>query len=154
MAIKTSLKKILLIDDDTDDCFFFQDQLKEIEPAMKLVCINETKHLLLHALEMQPDLIFLDIDMPGQDGFESLAELKGHPDLKNIPVVMYSSSYLPKDVEKAYRRGASLYVSKPAGLAPIKATLKGILSLDWKHPERITAGHFLNDSYREFRVSE
>ncbi|HEX8313403.1 MAG TPA: response regulator [Flavisolibacter sp.] len=150
--MKTMLKKILLVDDDADDCFFFGEQLKEIEPSLKLVCLNETKHLLLHASELNPDLIFLDIDMPGMDGFDCLVDLKKHPELKQIPVVMYSSSFLPKDMAKAYRLGASLYVSKPAGLAPIKATIKGIIELDWSQPEKITADHFNRDRYTSFRL--
>ena len=154
MAIKSIIKKVLLVDDDHDDCFFFEEQLQELDPSIKLVCINEARHLFLHAKELQPDLIFLDIDMPNLNGFNCLTHLKEQEELKRIPIVMYSSSFQPKDIEKAYLYGANLYVTKPAGLAAIKATLRGILELDWEEPTKVTADYFPQGKYRRFHISK
>jgi PleD family two-component response regulator len=154
MAINTTIRKILLVDDDHDDCFFFEEQLKAIDPSLKLVCINEAKHLFLHAKELKPDLIFLDIDMPSLNGFRCLSQLRENEDLKSIPVVMYSSSFQPKDIEKAYLYGANLYVTKPSSLADIEATLKGILELDWSQPLKVTADYFPEGKYKRFKASK
>jgi len=153
MATQTSLQKILLVDDDIDDCGFFEEQLKEIAPAVKLLCINETTHLLLHVSELKPDLIFLDVDMPRKNGFDCLTELKKDPALSPIPIVIYSSSFLPRDIERAYRQGASLYVTKPAGLDDIKATVKAIIELNWLQPDKIRDAYFINQKFTPFKLN-
>ena len=63
-----------------------------------------------------PDVIFLDINMPRLDGFEVLGELKADPQLRNIPVIMVTSTDSQREVNRAYELGASSYVVKPVGV--------------------------------------
>jgi CheY-like chemotaxis protein len=63
-----------------------------------------------------PDLILLDLNLPGKDGREVLAEVKNDDELKQIPVVVLSASPADEDVEDAYARHANAYVRKPANL--------------------------------------
>ena len=60
-----------------------------------------------------PDIIFLDLRMPRQDGITTLRIIKEKPELKHIPVVMISTSKTPDEINECYRLGASGYVSKP-----------------------------------------
>ena len=104
--------------------------------------------------ELKPDLIFLDIDMPDLNGFRCLTELKKHTELSKTPVVMYSSSFHPSDIEKAYLYGANLYLTKPSSLREIRDSFMGILQLGWEHPEQVTATYFPDGKYKRFQVPE
>ena len=64
----------------------------------------------------RPGLILLDLNLPGTDGREVLAEIKGHDELKSIPVIMLTTSNAQDDVEACYNDGASSYIQKPVDL--------------------------------------
>ncbi|MDJ0568189.1 MAG: response regulator [Pleurocapsa sp. MO_192.B19] len=65
------------------------------------------------SLSPRPSLIILDLNLPGTDGREVLAELKQNEDLQTIPVVIFSTSSNPKDIDACYRHGISGYIAKP-----------------------------------------
>ena len=60
-----------------------------------------------------PQLILLDLNMPRKNGFEALAEIKADENLCKIPIIIFTTSKAPKDIEKAYLLGANCFVSKP-----------------------------------------
>ena len=64
----------------------------------------------------RPGLILLDLDLPGIDGREVLAEIKNDPELKTIPVVVFTISNDEQEIEKCYQAGANGYVKKPVNL--------------------------------------
>ena len=66
-----------------------------------------------------PDVILLDLNLPRKGGLEVLAEIKADPELQNIPVVVFTSSSAPLDINRAYRSRASCYVTKPADLSEL-----------------------------------
>lgn len=72
------------------------------------------------------DLVLLDLNLPGVDGIEVLETLRGHPDLRHLPVVVLSSSKSEADIRQAYTAGANAYLGKPLGLAPMVDLLDGI----------------------------
>lgn len=74
----------------------------------------------------RPDLILLDLNMPGMGGLEVLAELKSDPDLRSIPTVMLTSSAAETDVARAYEHQASGYIVKPVDLDDFIAVIGGI----------------------------
>ncbi len=61
----------------------------------------------------QPGIILLDLNLPGTDGHEVLAELKRSPDLQHIPVIVLTTSSDERDIERSYRNGANSYITKP-----------------------------------------
>lgn len=63
-----------------------------------------------------PDLVLLDLDLPGKHGLEVLAEIKSDPALRRIPVVILTTSAADTDIAAAYDLGANAYVTKPLGL--------------------------------------
>ena len=110
-------KLFLLVDDDYDDAELFCEALSELKTQVKFRHVDESKSLfqfLQNADEKKPDLLFLDINMPPVSGWESLTELKKHPEYKNIPVVMYSTSTSMRDNEAAITSGAIGLLSKPS----------------------------------------
>jgi len=78
---------------------------------------------LLILNEFLPDIIFLDIQMPGVDGFEVLAYLRREPRLANVPVVIVTSDDQPETASKARRTGALLTIVKPASLEGLERVL-------------------------------
>jgi len=64
----------------------------------------------------RPGIILLDLNMPGTDGFEVLAEIKKDNELKKIPVIVLTTSSDERDIDKCYSQGANSYVQKPVDL--------------------------------------
>jgi CheY-like chemotaxis protein len=128
---------ILLADDDKDDCFFFDKALKKIPIATHLTIVHDGEQLINYLSENSgnlPDVLFLDLSMPRKTGFECLAEIKQNKKLKNIPVVMFSTSY-ERDahyeqnmINMCYKIGAHDYIRKPGNFSQLKHTLHNALA--------------------------
>ena len=73
-----------------------------------------------------PDIIFLDVQMPGVDGFEVLAFLRREPQLKDVPVVMITSDDQPETALKARRTGALLTLIKPVSVETLERVLRTV----------------------------
>jgi CheY-like chemotaxis protein len=129
---------IFLADDDEDDCVLFQDAMNEVAQEYELIITYDGQELL-ETLEARvpptPHVIFIDLNMPRKDGMECLQEIRSMEKLKNIPVVILSTSSQANSIERAYALGASHYVTKPGTYAMLKKTIELVLSIDWNaHP--------------------
>jgi CheY-like chemotaxis protein len=76
------------------------------------------------ALDNQPDVILLDINLPGISGFEALDILRADPETAHIPVVALSANAMPRDVEKGLRAGFFHYLTKPIKLNELLDTVR------------------------------
>ncbi|MBF4516977.1 response regulator [Flavobacterium sp. ANB] len=121
-------KNILQIDDDDDDCVFFLEALKEVSTAAYTAIHNPVQALgQLINKEIRPDLIFLDINMPVMNGMELLAEIKKNEPLKNIPVIIFSTS-IPFEIKsKVNDLGILDYYIKPNDFGVLKMLLKNLI---------------------------
>jgi CheY-like chemotaxis protein len=79
-----------------------------------------------------PDLIILDLNLPGTDGREVLATIKQSKALKQIPVVVFSTSSNPKDIEACYQSGANSYLLKPMNINELKESVRMMLDYWFK----------------------
>jgi CheY-like chemotaxis protein len=114
---------ILLADDDADDRQLTRDALAENRLLNELHEVTDGESLLdylCHRGEYsdprtspRPGLILLDLSMPKKDGCEALAEIKGDPQLRQIPVIVMTTSSAEEDVCRSYDLGASSYITKP-----------------------------------------
>lgn len=114
---------ILLADDDEDDRILARNALIESRLANDLSFVENGEELLDYLLRRgkyvnpadspTPGLILLDLNMPRKDGREALQEIKAHPVLKRIPVVVLTTSKEDEDVLRSYDLGANSYISKP-----------------------------------------
>jgi CheY-like chemotaxis protein len=132
------LKKmnILLADDDTDDCNFFDKVLSEIPILTQLEFVHDGEELMNYLSENTenlPDVIFLDLSMPRKNGFECLSEMKEDKMLKDIPVVMFSTSF-PQDisyeqnmVNMLLKIGAHGYIRKSGDFNKLKLVIHNTL---------------------------
>ncbi len=124
------IRDILLVDDDLDDIDLFREALNEIDSLVNFHSAkNGRKALeLLHSPQIiTPDLIFLDINMPEMNGWRCLAELKSTPLLKEIPVIMYSTSATKMDEQRASSLGAKSIYQKPERFEDLKRLLKTVI---------------------------
>lgn len=124
--------RILLADDDDDDCELFQQALIEVELNAKLTTVEDGDRLMQHlaANEAQhPDLIFLDINLPRKTGKECLKEIRRSKQFQNVPVIMFTTSSHQEDIDETFANGANLYVSKPVFFRDEVEILKKIFLL-------------------------
>jgi CheY-like chemotaxis protein len=142
--------KVVLADNDKDDQEIFTDALNETNIPTEITTVDNGKELIDHLKDPSqpnPDIIFMDINMPVKDGKEALKEMKEDDTLKDIPTVMLSTSASPKDVDETFDAGASLYVRKPYSFRNFVLLLKKIFSLKW-------AGALLKPLRKSFFISE
>ena len=107
---------IMLADDDNDDREFFEEIVTEIDSSIKVKVVESGEQLMkiLTAKNASlPDMLFLDLNMPGKDGKQCLREIKSDPGLMHLPVIIYSTSALPGDIKDTHLNGANLYLRKP-----------------------------------------
>ena len=107
-----SLQKILYVEDDPDNLVLMTRVIRKLSDYELFTANTANKGLEL-ATKHKPDLIILDINLPGMDGFEALQELQKNPDTSHIPVFALSASAMPEQVEKGYNAGFSAYLTKP-----------------------------------------
>ena len=113
---KIKTLNILLADDDTDDCNFFKEALVKLNLSANLKTVNdgeELMQLLTNETIDLPNLLFLDINMPRKNGFECLSEIKKNDRLKDLPIVIFSTSNSRDSINHAFKIGANIYIRKP-----------------------------------------
>ncbi|NMH28807.1 response regulator [Flavobacterium silvaticum] len=125
-------RSIFLSDDDSDDCTLFSEALMEITGEANLTVSNDGARLmqLLEDTPPAPEIIFLDLNMPRKNGFECLQEIRQSPKLRDIPVVIFSTSSNSDVVERMFEGGANFYITKPASYNLLKKAIAYVLSLD------------------------
>jgi CheY-like chemotaxis protein len=118
--------RILHVEDNIGDVRLIAEALKEggrpHEIAVATDGVEALDYLFkrgLHGQAPTPDVILLDLNLPKRGGLEVLAEVKADPELQNIPVVVFTSSSAPLDINRAYRSHASCYITKPADLGEL-----------------------------------
>lgn len=117
------------IDDDFDDCEIFYDALQQVSQASYLSIHDPIIALRkLMDLDVVPDIIVLDINMPGMNGLDLLGQLKREVNTCNIPVIIFSTSSQEKHKTLAYERGAKDYITKPADFETLKRVVREILA--------------------------
>ena len=127
-------RKFFIADDDPDDQELFIDALHEINELFECVTATDGTEALetLSSHLFVPDLIFLDLNMPKMDGRECLSEIKKDAFLKEIPVIIYSTSSEKKDIMDVMQSGASYYLQKPSRYEELSRALLKIIFFDWK----------------------
>ncbi|TDO67877.1 response regulator receiver domain-containing protein [Flavobacterium chryseum] len=129
--------KIILAEDDKDDQELFIDALDAAEVNSEVVTVKNGQELvdtLKDKSQPDPDIIFIDIDMPVKDGKKALEEIKGDKELKDIPTVMLSTWSHPGDIEDTFDKGADLYIQKPNSFNGFVMILKKVFFLHWAKP--------------------
>lgn len=123
------IRNFFLVDDDKDDTDLFADALKDIDSSIEFNyafnCDDLTRGLVED--KFNPQIIFLDINMPGMSGWQCLEALKNGEKTKNIPIIMYSTSSALLDGRKAIRGGAIGFYEKPSRFEWLKEFLEMVV---------------------------
>lgn len=123
---------ILLADDDEDDCMFFKDALDELSIPASFNAVNngvELMDFLQNNLPKLPQVLFLDLNMPRKSGTECLTEIKGSEKLRQLPVIIYSTSSNLEVMDLLYEKGAQYYIRKPADFSNLKSVIGSAIDL-------------------------
>src|SRR5690606_8691590 len=128
--------RIVLADDDEDDCMFFSEALSELSLSITLKTVFnwlELMDVLQGDFPKLTDVIFMDMNMPLKSGMECLLVLKENELLRDITVIIYSTSFNPEIIALLYENGARYYIRKPADFSNIKSVIKKAISLIQKN---------------------
>jgi len=114
---------ILLADDDEDDVVLIRDSFQKSKLANDLRVVEDGVELLDYLKRTgafadptdapRPDIILLDLNMPRMDGREALKKIKSDPELKDIPIVILTTSKTHADICSSYNDGANSFITKP-----------------------------------------
>jgi two-component system cell cycle response regulator DivK len=119
-------KRILAIDDQEDNRRILRDLLAAVD--YEVIEAMDGEAAVAQAEKHVPDLILMDIQLPGIDGYEATRRIKANPTLAHIPVIAVTSYALTGDEEKAIESGCDSYIAKPysprALLAKVREFLK------------------------------
>jgi chemotaxis family two-component system response regulator Rcp1 len=114
--------KVLYIDDAVEDRTLLTEILAQIAPDIQLeVAENGESGLAKLAGAYRPNLVLLDLNMPGMDGFEVLKLIKGDPGLKSLPVIVFSVTTASLHINQAFEIGANAVINKPLTLEEYKS---------------------------------
>ena len=124
---------VLLVEDDPGDVDLTRESLRESKVAVTLEVVNDGLKALQYlkregpyAKAVRPDVILLDLNLPKRDGREVLREIKSDEDLKQIPVVVLTTSDTETDILQTYGLGANCYITKPVGLDQFSKVVRTI----------------------------
>ncbi|HNB24720.1 MAG TPA: response regulator [Candidatus Melainabacteria bacterium] len=111
--------KVVVADDDQSAVDLLREAFERSAFSCQLEAVFSGQQLLDYLRKEEgrederPSLILLDLNMPGKDGRQTLREIKADPELKNIPIIIMTSSELEEDIEKSYQSGVNAYLKKP-----------------------------------------
>jgi len=127
---------ILMAEDDEDDRIMSRDALREARLVNDLHCVLDGEELMDYLRcrgkyaglnnAPRPDLILLDLNMPKKDGREALREIKGDDDLRQIPIVVLTTSKSEEDILQTYDLGVNSFITKPVLFASLVDIMNAI----------------------------
>jgi chemotaxis family two-component system response regulator Rcp1 len=124
---------VLIVDDNPADVALIREaltgskhgsQIKSVGDGVEAMAFLNRREKFANSI--RPDLVILDLNLPKKDGLAVLAAMKAAPALRRIPVVIFSTSELRKDVVRSYEVGANCYVRKPGNLNEFFSAVKSM----------------------------
>ena len=127
--------RVLLVDDDAGDQYLVRRALTSHDQPAELTVIDDGDSALAYLLGRadrdvdppeRPDLVLLDLNLPGSDGFSILSAVRAEPTLESIPVIVISTSSRDEDIARSYLLGCTAYVVKPESASTFIQVIQGI----------------------------
>ncbi len=123
-------KNLMLIDDDEDDQEIFITAANEVSKSISCMAFLNASEALRKLIikEVKPDVIFLDLNMPVMNGQQFLVEIKKNVSLKNIPIIIFSTTSRVATINATKELGASDFITKPEKYDQLVKILTPLLS--------------------------
>jgi DNA-binding response OmpR family regulator len=129
------INHILLADDDRDDGDLFQEILEEAQSTAQFEIIRNGEQLMQYLNDPEkhlPDILFLDLNMPRKNGFDCLVEIKHSEKLRQLPVIIFTTSYETEVINLLYKNGAHYYIRKPNNFKQLRNVIHHAVTLTEK----------------------
>ena len=120
------MARILIVDDSPTETFAFKRMLEDNGHQTSVA--NNGEEGIAKARDERPDLILMDVVMPGMNGFQATRKLSRDPDTKTIPIIMVTTKDQETDRIWGLRQGAREYVTKPAAEGELMGKIRGLLA--------------------------
>ena len=120
------MTKILCVEDNDDNLFLLHRRLTRAGFEIK-IAVNGAEGVDW-AKTLLPDLIVMDLNLPGLDGWEATRRLKGQPETKHIPIIVLTAHTMEKNREKAFAAGCDAFESKPVDFGGLVKKIRSLLS--------------------------
>jgi len=125
---ETNRRTILLVEDTEEVVMMIRDYLESV--AYKVVTARNGMEAITQARQVRPDLILMDVQMPGIDGLEATQILRSEPEFKHTPIIALTALAMPNDRERCLAAGMDEYITKPVHLKTLIKTIEIFLSGD------------------------
>ncbi len=119
-----TIKKILIVDDSPTERHFLGELLTK--NGFQVLTLESGEDAVARTAELMPDLILMDVVMPGMNGFQATRSISREEATKHIPVIMCTSKNQETDIVWARRQGATEYVIKPVDPAELLAKIAAL----------------------------
>ena len=129
MSTQVNEGPLLVVEDSDEDFASLQWAFRKLDITRPTVrCVDGDSALeYLHDADPSPSLVLLDLNLISVDGQEVLREMKEDPELRGIPVVIWTTSSNPRDVNGCYRRGANTYLRKPVSMDDLLDSVQSLM---------------------------
>ena len=127
--VKSDTRSPLYVEDNAANIALMEEIILGI-PAVKMTTANDGESGIEIAVKSRPDLILLDINLPGIDGIEVFEQLRGHPATRGIPVIAVSAAAMPLEIQKGMEVGFLKYLTKPFNVAEVEDSIRNSLFRD------------------------
>lgn len=127
---------VLIVEDDAVDAEMFRRSLRQQDGSLDIRRAVDGAEAIELLRDLRPDLILMDIRMPRMDGRETLVHIKGHADLRSIPVLMVSTSVLQDDVDFCYQNHCNAYLAKPRDPEDVGLLTEAVTDFWMRHAVR------------------
>lgn len=123
--------RILLADDDKEDYHILKEASQKVPQRLKVDHVKNWLELLRYvSRHSMPSVILLDLNMPVRNGIECLQLLRKDQKFEDTPILIYSTSNTPSDIDSAFQSGANYYIIKPSSLAEITRVVEKIAGMN------------------------
>jgi len=134
MSDEEGLPVVLMVDDSPGDVRLVREVVRDLEVPLSLQIVNDCEQAMeylerrdAYSSAPRPRLILLDLNLPKQTGAELLGQLKRHPNFRDIPIVILTTSQSEQEIRNCYRLQANSYVIKPIDLDRFTSVLTEVV---------------------------
>ncbi len=131
-------KKVLLIEDDENDAIILERAFQKVGLPNALHIAHDVDEATAYLLSLGtcgnpseiplPEIVLLDLTLPRKSGFQFLEWVRAHPEFRDLPVLVFTSSRQKEDYRRAFELGANSYLIKPLGLEALGAFAKTVVN--------------------------